>query len=124
MDNRGCGLKHTGRSHLYKSVFILTLTTYTRKVDLHGCSVNTWGCRALAASVLDISNEGTHHGVGATAVVRLTVFADCVSRYRKFLTTKKRSHEDIIGKATALCMQGKEPHWHECPYRITKVLRS
>ncbi|CAN0391217.1 unnamed protein product [Ectocarpus sp. 12 AP-2014] len=38
------------------------------QVDLHGCSVNTWGCRALASSVLDINNEGTHHGVGATAV--------------------------------------------------------
>lgn len=91
MDNRVCGLKLPGSLIFIREMFILTL-----KVDLHGCSVNTWGCRALAASVLDINNEGTHHGVAATTVVRFREFADFVSRYRKFLTKKKRSHEHSI----------------------------
>lgn len=37
----------------------LPCTVLLQQLDLQGCSVNTWGCEALAASVLDI-----HDGVG------------------------------------------------------------
>lgn len=43
------------------------------QVDLEGCSINTWGCLALAASVLSVDDMDVRGGACSPTLVRRSV---------------------------------------------------